>query len=249
MGRLGLRSAMYAGEGEPLLHRDIARIIQTTKESGISAAITTNGTPLKRALAEKLLPHTEWIKISINAGSAKTYAAIHGTKEADFDRVLQNLETAVEVRAAQGSQCTLGAQIVALPENHEELLPLARRVRDIGLDYLVVKPYSQHTQSLTVRYQNLRYREGIQALHERLKELETDQFQVIVRVNAMARSAEKEKPYKSCEALPFWSYIDAGGNVWGCSVLMAKSTGGTNNRVTNRSAHLSSIAGPTSTNG
>jgi len=43
MGRLGLRSIMYGGEGEPFLHKDIGDIIVHTKRSGIDVGITTNG--------------------------------------------------------------------------------------------------------------------------------------------------------------------------------------------------------------
>lgn len=220
LGRLGLRSAMYAGEGEPLLHPEIARIIETTKKAGIDAAVTTNGTALKRALAERILPHTEWIKVSLNAGSAETYAAVHGTKAGDFDRVFRNLSDAVAVRREGGHKCTLGAQIVLLPENRHEVVQLARLCREVGLDYLVVKPYSQHTQSITVRYKHLSYEDDVRALQEDLSAENGDGFEVVLRVNAMARGAEVEKPYKSCQSLPFWSYVDAGGNVWGCSVYL-----------------------------
>ena len=44
MGSLGLKSIMFAGEGEPFLHRRMVEIILHAKEqSGIDVAVTTNG--------------------------------------------------------------------------------------------------------------------------------------------------------------------------------------------------------------
>jgi cyclic pyranopterin phosphate synthase len=56
MAKLGVRSIMYAGEGEPLIHKDIAGIVTTTKQSGIDVAITTNGVLLTKSLSEQVLP-------------------------------------------------------------------------------------------------------------------------------------------------------------------------------------------------
>jgi len=96
---------------------------------------------------------------------------------------------------------------------------LAQTARDIGMDYLVVKPYSQHTQSITTLYKLVRYSDEAEVA-ERLKAYDTDKFKVIVRLETMRKWDKNERPYKVCQALPFWSYIDAGGNVWGCSVYM-----------------------------
>jgi radical SAM protein with 4Fe4S-binding SPASM domain len=216
MGRLGLKSIMYAGEGEPFLHRDMAELVGHTKRSGIDVAVTTNGVLMTRAISERILDAVEWIKVSCNAGTPETYAKIHRTQADQFARVLRNLEDATALRSKQGSRCTLGMQIVLLPDNCEEVETLARLARDIGLDYLVVKPYSHHPKSRTERYKDIRYGEYAW-LAETLRKYNTDTFDVIVRLETMNRWDEQSKPYDHCYALSFWAHLDAGGNVWGCS--------------------------------
>ena len=36
----------------------------------------------------------------------------------------------------------------------------------------------------------------------------------------MKKWDERKRNYRHCLALPFWSYIDAGGTVWGCSIYL-----------------------------
>ena len=84
MALLGLKSIMYAGEGEPLLHKDIVEIINHTKKVGIDVAITTNGVLLKEELIESALEDITWIKVSINGGTRETYAKIHRTNTNNF---------------------------------------------------------------------------------------------------------------------------------------------------------------------
>jgi MoaA/NifB/PqqE/SkfB family radical SAM enzyme len=218
-GRLGVKSVMYAGEGEPLLHPDIADITAHGRAAGIDQAFTTNGVFLTPELAERLLPATTWIKVSFNGGTPATYSAIHRAKESDFTRVLDNLAAAVALRRRHGWTCTLGLQMILLPENAGEVEILARRARDLGVDYLVVKPYSQHPQSRTRQYAEVRYAEH-QALAERLAALCTPDFNVVFRAETMRKWDQGGHPYHRCLALPFWSYVDASANVWGCSMYM-----------------------------
>ena len=87
------------------------------------------------------------------------------------------------------------------------------------MDYLVVKPYSQHPASHTEKYRNIRY-DDYDRLVAELEPYNTEDFRVIVRVNTIARWQERVRGYNRCLALPFWSYLDAGGNIWGCSMFL-----------------------------
>lgn len=219
MGNLGVKSIMYAGEGEPLLHRNIADIILHTKKAGIDVALTTNGVLLSKSLFEQIAGSVSWIKVSINAGTPETYGRIHKTKQDDFQRVMQNLEEAARAVKDSGLNCTLGAQAVLLPENAGEMETLAEKIKGIGLKYLVVKPYSQHLKSHTQLYKEIEYSVYL-PLKERLERLNDDDFQVVFREHTMKKLRRLKRGYGRCLALPFWSYIDSAGNVWGCSAYL-----------------------------
>jgi radical SAM protein with 4Fe4S-binding SPASM domain len=222
MGRLGVKSVMFAGEGEPMLHKDIDRMVVAAAEAGIDTAMTTNASVLSDAFVERALPRMSWIKASVSAGTAATYARIHRTKERDFGIVVGNLKRMVAARDRGGFACALGAQILLLPENASEIEILARLCRDeIGLDYLVVKPYSQHTFSLTREYQAVDY-QGYGDLRARLKTLNTERFSVVYRENTMKKhDAGDADRYQKCYATPFfWAYVMATGAVYGCSAYL-----------------------------
>ncbi len=219
MGRLGVKSMAHAGEGEPLLHDRFEDMVQYGKECGIDQALSTNGVLLDPSRAERIMPCTEWIRISLDAGTAKTYAFLHRTKAEDFDRVLDNLAEAVRIRNANGWRCTLGIQMLLLPENRGEIGLLAERARSMGVNYLSIKPYSQHPLSQNTGYSNISYEEDLK-LQKDAEAFSTEAFRVVFRAAAMKKWDESKRTYRRCRALPFWTHIDAGGFVWACAIFM-----------------------------
>ncbi|MCB9554710.1 MAG: radical SAM protein [Deltaproteobacteria bacterium] len=216
----GVKSIMYAGEGEPLLHRDIAQITAITREAGIDVAFTTNGSYVTELFIDKAVPITSWIKVSINAGTPETYSQIHRTRADHFDIVVRNLGRMIKRREQTKTDCTVGAQCLLLPENAAELKTLATICRDTGIDYLVVKPYSQHLMSNTRRYEAIDYRNFLE-LERELEALSTDSFSVVFRRRTMEKHISKQVAYPTCLATPFfWAYLMADGSVYSCSAYL-----------------------------
>ncbi len=215
MGKLGVRSILHSGEGEPLLNKDLPEIIRIGKESGIDQAMATNAGLLTSEVSAKILPHMEWIKVSIAGGDATSYAKIHQVGENEFDKVITNITKAVEIKRSNNLKCTIGMQMLLLPENQESAISLAKIGRDIGVDYLVIKPFSQQLASKNTQYKDIKYKDT-KKLEVELAKINTDKFQAIFRAATVDSWNSSSISYEKCLALPFWSHIDAGGNVWGC---------------------------------
>ncbi|HEB02179.1 MAG TPA: radical SAM/SPASM domain-containing protein, partial [Nitrospirae bacterium] len=116
----------------------------------------------------------------------------------------------------RGFECTIGAQMLLLPENAAEAYDQAVRLKEIGVDYYVIKPHTQPLYSKTRLYEDFDY-EQLLDLGEKLEELNGDGFNVVFRARGMKKTFQPERGYDRCSATPFfWSYIMSDGCVYGC---------------------------------
>lgn len=220
MANKGIKSVMFAGEGEPTLYKKLPEILDHCTELGIDASLTTNMVPFTENNTESFIKNCKWIKVSINAGTSRVYSQVHSTKEDDFYRVLKNMELAVKIKNKNNYSCTLGAQMLLLPENFDTASALANKVKEIGFDYLVIKPYSQHLSSITTKYKDIDYLQYLE-LEKGLKSFNSEYFKVIFRTNTINKTIDKRDRYNRCSAVPFfWGYIMSDGNVYGCSSFL-----------------------------
>lgn len=214
----GVKSIIYAGEGEPLLHREAPDIINKTKSLGIDAAMSTNGVLMTPELSRECLKSLTWIRFSVAGITDTTYNRIQQGRQGDLSKVLLNMEEAVRVKREQNLHTTLGVQLLLLPDNKDEIVQMGKELRDIGVDYFTIKPFSQHPQSQHIL--QVDYREMLE-LEKEVNELQTDDYKVYFRAHSMQK-LECKRCYKHCWALPFMVYMDAKGNLWPCIVFMGK---------------------------
>lgn len=224
MAQLGIKSIMFAGEGEPTLWKPLPEVLDHCTAVGIDTSLTTNMVPFSEKNVGSFVRNCKWIKTSINAGTAKTYAMIHQTSETDFEKVINNFKLAVKVRDANKYSCTIGGQMLLLPENAHETVELGKKLRDIGVDYLVIKPYTQSLYGVSRKYQEIDYT-PFYNMEDELINLENEHFRVIFRRRTMEKYSDTERGYETCYATPFfWAYIMADGSVYGCSAFLGNET-------------------------
>lgn len=216
MGRLGVRSVMFAGEGEPLLHEDIGLFIRTAKESGIDVSLTTNGNSGNTVLWEAVLPYLTWIRFSVDAGTPQVYSKVHGVKESFFARTISNINEVVRIKKQFKLPVTVGVQYLIVEENAGNIREAAELFSDMQIDYCSFKPYSYNPKMIKRRDESYsdRLLDEIQGIVDEFKDRSVPE--IIFRRQSMKSYMAMVKNYNCCNALSFGGYISSQGNFYTC---------------------------------
>jgi MoaA/NifB/PqqE/SkfB family radical SAM enzyme len=121
------------GVGEPMLVRDLPRMIRYLKDRDIYVLFNTNGTLLTaRKRREMIESGLDELRVSLDAAEAKSYLKVRGRDM--FDRVVRN------VRAFTAHQTDIGATtpkvslwLTGLKETIDELPAFVRLADEIGV--------------------------------------------------------------------------------------------------------------------
>ncbi|MDA8140274.1 MAG: radical SAM protein [Desulfobacteraceae bacterium] len=214
MAACGVKSIVFAGEGEPLLHPDIAVHIAHAKAAGIDIGLFTNGQLLNEALAIKILPHLSFVRFSFNGGTAQDYATVHQVAPKVFETVVDHLRQAVILKKSNGWEVDIGAQFVLIPENKDSLLAAAALLKDAGLDYLAVKPFVHQRSEQFYHLEDAYDPADLETLFAQLNALSDDHFSALVRTDAFMNSGPRT--YKECRGCSFITVLNSAGDLASC---------------------------------
>ncbi len=219
MGQAGVKSVMFAGEGEPLMHKDLPEFIRVSKNSGIDVSVATNGTLGHYDLWKDMLPNLTWLRFSADAGTAAVHSKVHGVSDKLFNKTIKSIEDAVKVKKDNNLDVTVGVQFLIIEENMNDIEQAMRLFSEIGVDYLSLKPYSLHPKMINKRdtvYSDeiINDIEGIVDRHSK-----NSGMNIIFRKEALTKYMKKKSNFKHCCALSFWGYISSKGDFYTCSVF------------------------------
>ena len=138
--RLGVRSITVTGDGEPSLNPAMWEAMRAGKAGGLDIGFATNGIALDEEKIKCILENCVFCRFNVSAVSREGYIKIHGVDK--WDVVKKNIESAVRLKKELSSNCTLGLQMVLIPDAYEEIIPEANYAVEEGLDYFVIKQFS-----------------------------------------------------------------------------------------------------------
>jgi radical SAM protein with 4Fe4S-binding SPASM domain len=144
-----MERAILHGIGEPLLNKDLPRMIARLKTRNVTVLFNTNATLLSDEWARKLIDAgLDELRVSVDGADPKTYARIRGAPL--FHKVVANLKRFVEIQHELGATLPRPSLwMTGMKENIAELPDVIRLAARIGVPevYLQRMVYYAHADS------------------------------------------------------------------------------------------------------
>lgn len=212
---LGVKGISLVSDGESSIHPEYVHFIQYAHSKGIDMASGTNGFVLKKPILEQILPSLTYLRFNFSAGEATRYAEIMGTKKRNYYQVCMNAIDAMNIKKQKKLNVTVGLQMVFDPRDYDQIIPMAKLGKELGVDYTVIKHCSDNEDGfLGVEYE--KYPE----FYELLKEAESyssGEYKVYVKWSKI--KALGKRRYSKCYGPPLHLQMSGTGLVAPCGML------------------------------
>jgi MoaA/NifB/PqqE/SkfB family radical SAM enzyme len=121
------------GIGEPMMVKDLPRMVRYLKDRGTYVLFNTNGTLLRPKKGRDLIDSgLDELRISLDAAEAKAFQLVRGRDW--FNRIVRNVREFVELKRAVGAENPrLSLWLTGLRETLEQLPDFIRLAADIGV--------------------------------------------------------------------------------------------------------------------
>jgi MoaA/NifB/PqqE/SkfB family radical SAM enzyme len=220
-----LDRVLLHGIGEPLLNRELPRMISHLKARGAAVLFNSNAITLSPKMGRALVDAgLDELRVSLDASSRDTYARIRGVDA--FDKVVENLERLAALKGDLAAPRPLvSLWLTALKDNLDEipgLVPLAVRVlaSSIHLQRLVYNGLGIATEDRSL-YGRLETREA-----EMIRAAEAAAQAVGVGFSASGAAAPEvslsasraDQPWSACRRPWSLAYVTVHGNVLPCCI-------------------------------
>lgn len=212
MAKVGVKSVLLAGDGEPMLNKATPEAIILGKRLRIDMALNTNGVLLNEDIARKVLPSLTWLRFSIMSCDPKHFTRIHGVPAEQLRQAIENIKKCVKIKKDMKLPVTLGIQQVLLSDNARDVYAEAKLAKSIGVDYYVLKPFSKHPKNIYDSNDDLhiKYKKEL----KKAEGLATSRFKVIIRWKTFSDKGVRD--YDRCMGIPFIAQIGADGGIYSC---------------------------------
>ena len=212
---VGVKGISLVSDGESTISPVFIDACKRGHELGTSMAVGTNAFVLTKNKLEQVLPYLTYLRVNFSAGEKKRYAEIMGCKESSFDRVCQNIEDMVAIKKRDNLKVTIGMQMVLMPEDHDQIIPLAELGKKLRPDYAIIKHCSDNEDGgLGINSKD--YEKHFDLL-KKAEKYSDDEYKVVIKWSKI--KDEGIRKYQRCFGAPFMIQLSGSGLVAPCGML------------------------------
>lgn len=219
---MGVLSVQFTGGGEPTVHPEHERIFARALELGLRCSLVSNGVKWSTTLVNEILPKFDWVRVSIDAGCAESYARIRQTPLLNFEKVWWNVRYLANAIAVDKMHTTLGAGFVVTPESWGEIVQFAQRAKSSGAHNIrFTAMFSPENEApFAAIYPQIRV-----AIDE-AKRLDDERFAVHDNFGSRFDDLRQHAPdYSFCSYQYYTAYVGGDMNAYRCCVLAYNKRG------------------------
>jgi len=176
----------------------------------------TNGIALDKEKLAILLDSCTWIRFNLSAHDDSNYRRIHGFP--GWQTVSRNIGDAVTLKIARGSTCTIGLQMVLIPQCLHSVIPEAELAKFWGVDYFVIKQFSDPGCKEMSQFDLAKYDSAeVKTILDKAEGMSTDRTKIIAKRKMMAWKGKR--PYDRCLDCPLIFQVSGNSRCYPCGFL------------------------------
>ncbi|GCF10263.1 radical SAM protein [Dictyobacter arantiisoli] len=218
-----LERVVLHGLGEPLLNKDLPRMVRYLKDRGTYVLFNSNGIALTEARGQALIDAgLDEYRLSMDGSTRETYAQVRGVDA--FDKIWRNVGAFIKLQQAQdASKPAVSLWFTAMRENLHELPGLVNLADVHGVREIYLQRLVYFEEGLAASKQALFHRSSpeelaiIRQAEERCKE-----HGILFKAAGAATPLQSvirdfgERPWSGCQRPYNLTYITSSGNVLSC---------------------------------
>lgn len=208
----GVKGISLISDGESTEVPFFAESVIYGAKKGIQIGTSSNGLKLTRDVLERILPGLTYLRFNFSGGDKHRWAQIMGLKQPLYDRVIENIRAAMEIKRRDNLPVNINMQFVVMPKDADQILPFARLAKELRPDYAIMKHCANSADGdLDVDY---RQYSKLFPLFQEAEEMSDADFRVAVKWSRI--QDEGKRDYQRCYGPPFILQMSGNGLIAPC---------------------------------
>ncbi|WP_028314621.1 radical SAM protein [Desulfatibacillum aliphaticivorans] len=135
---IGVAGVVFKGGGEPTLHPEFSRLLETASKCKFEVGVVTNGSRIN-GIADVLASYADYVRVSIDGPTPSSHRYVHGSD--DFEHVVGGAKKLLEIRNKSNQRHPIVGLSFAMDFGMIDLVDAALKLGEqVKSDYILFRP-------------------------------------------------------------------------------------------------------------